>query len=386
MAVPHKDRLFPDLKYKAYLNNAAVAPLSKPVRANIQHLMEAYGSGGVKGLIPAMSEKDQLRANLARIINSPVSWIGITPSTTTGLLWIALEFPWQTGDKLVLVEGEFPGNIVPWQLAAQHYGLEILWLKPEDLLGPNASLDAVLAQKPKLMALSWVQYQTGLTVDLAFISALGRDHHMAVCLDAIQGLGPLRLDLAQTPIDFVCCGGHKWLMGPEGCGFVSAAPHWVDRFNPVYEGWLGVENPIDFLLDGEGLVNYQKPFRRDSSRVELSTANQLGIAGLRAATDILLEVGLEEVSERALAFAHSLRHGLLDLGLPVHTEATQGAIVSFQPEPVFGTVRQIMLAYEQHSVIGATPDGHLRFSPHFWQEWEEIDLCLEASRQIFNPA
>lgn len=368
-----KEKYFPDLEPSAYLNHAGISPLARPVTAAIQRTSEAYARGGSRALRHALAEREALREQLARLAGVDPSWIGITQSTSTGLLWVAMGFPWRRGDRVALLRGEFPANILPWQLAASLYGLEIQWL---DLAELKAICRSGAWQPPRLLALSWVQFQTGEALCLAELAHLRKISACAVCLDAIQGLGALTMDWQAHPLDFACGGGHKWLLGPEGCGYVIASPDWVSAFRPVCEGWLGLEHPVDFLLEGGGRLDYQRPLRKEVSRIEFCAQNQLGISGLRAATAMLLELGAQEVSARVLAAAASLREGLIRRGLPL--AAHRSGIVSFIPAPGSADLRQLLGQLENCGVVGASPDGHLRFSPHFHSAEREVAHALHA--------
>jgi selenocysteine lyase/cysteine desulfurase len=368
-----KEKYFPDLEPAAYLNHAGISPLARPVLAAIQRTSEAYARGGSRALRHALAEREVLREQLARLAGVDPTWVGITQSTSTGLLWVAMGFPWRQGDRVALLRGEFPANILPWQLAASLYGLEIQWL---DLAELKAICCGATWQPPRLLALSWVQFQTGEAVSLAELAKLRKISGCAVCLDAIQGLGALTMDWQANPLDFACGGGHKWLLGPEGCGYVIASPEWVSNFRPVCEGWLGLEKPVDFLLEGPGLLDYQRPLRRAVSRIEFCAQNQLGISGLRASTGMMLELGAQEMSSRILATATSLRQGLTRRGLALGSH--HSGIVSFLPGPGSSDLRQLLGELETSGVVGASPDGHLRFSPHFHTSEVEVALALSA--------
>jgi selenocysteine lyase/cysteine desulfurase len=71
-------------------------------------------------------------------------------------------------------------------------------------------------------------------------------------VDGIQGVGALPLSVGNSGIDFLSNGGHKWLMGPQGCGFMYISPVLFERLKPAFAGWLSVKdswNFFDYRLD-----------------------------------------------------------------------------------------------------------------------------------------
>ena len=130
------------------------------------------------------------------------------------MVTIAEEYPWEKGDRIVLIKGEFPTNVVPWLNAAKRNDVAVDWVELEDVLEESPAFKAAVTAKTRLLAVSWVQFQTGKITPLAHLSHLRAKYNLHICVDAIQGLGPLRMNLAETPLDFVVTGGHKWLMSP----------------------------------------------------------------------------------------------------------------------------------------------------------------------------
>ncbi len=375
-----KGELFPDLQFEAYLNHASVSPLNARAAAAMNRMMRRYAQAGVMAWGDSVACRDRLREKLATLTGADAGDIGLVSNTSQGLQIAAQEYPWREGDRLILLRGEFPGNIVPWLQAAKRFRLQPIWLDPDDLANRTAAFEAAMAQKPRLIAVSWVQYQTGAVQPLAQLSALRADYGVHICVDAIQGLGPLTLDLAKTPVDFICGGGHKWLMSPEGTGWLYIHPDRIGEMNPTLAGWLSQENPIDFLVDGEGLVDYEKPMRREANRVEGATMNSFGFAGMEASVDLFLELGPAWVAQSVARLADLCRQGLRELGAAPFTRRADAGIVSFKPPP--GEIRRFARSLATRGVIVATPDGWLRVSPHFYNRERDIELLLDGVQSL----
>ena len=104
---------------------------------------------------------------------------------------------------------------------------------PEDLIEAIDSTTRVLA-------ISHVEFASGFRNDLDVLVEICHGRGVALCVDAIQGLGPLPIDVRKTPIDFLAADGHKWLLGPEGAGLLYVRRDWIDRLRATGVGWHSV--------------------------------------------------------------------------------------------------------------------------------------------------
>src|SRR5512146_1853939 len=117
--------LFPSLGPAAYLNHAGVSPPSTVVRGAITGLLDAYAASGAAATAAVLAIRTRLRDNAARLLGVSPADVGLTSGATHGIQAIALSMPWRSGDRVVLLEGEFPANVTPWQRAAELFGLAI---------------------------------------------------------------------------------------------------------------------------------------------------------------------------------------------------------------------------------------------------------------------
>lgn len=214
--------LFPNLEARAYLAHAAISPASRPVQEAVAAVLDAYGRRGAGALLEWLPVRERLRQRLARLIQARPQDLALVPNTTHGVLDIALCFPWNPGDRVLTFQGEFPANVTPWMQA----GVEVSFLPLPRVRNPEilSALEAELEQGVRLVAVSAVQFQTGLAMPLREMGALCRRYGAALFVDAIQAAGVVPLDVQAAGIDFLTCGSHKWLMGMEGSGFLYVSP------------------------------------------------------------------------------------------------------------------------------------------------------------------
>lgn len=326
--------LFPDLQAKAYLNHAAISPPSLPVRAAV--------------------------------------------------LDVALCFPWQRGDRVVLMRGDFPANVTPWQRAAATFGLEIEWIEGDGFFAPEralADLDAILRRGVRLVAVSAVQFQTGLRLPLRALADLCHRHGAELFVDAIQAVGGLPVDVTATGVDYLAAGAHKWLMGIEGAGFLYIAPTRVAALRPVVASWLSHEDAARFLFEGEGHLRHDRPIRHRADFLEIGVMGSTSYAALHAAVAILLDLGPASIHAHVQTILDPLEAALTAHGFTsvrASDPALRSNILSVRP-PAHLDLAAAAKAFDAAGVACATPDGFLRFSPHWHNSAADVaaaETCL----------
>lgn len=308
---------------------------------------------------------ESLRTSTARLIGAHRDEIAIVKNTSEGIATVALGLEWKPGDRVVAFREEFPANYYPW-LRLERRGVRVEWLSIYD---PMERIDAA-ARGAKLLAISFVNYLSGHRVDLKAIGEVCRRHGVFYFVDAIQGLGVFPLDVEKAHIDALAADGHKWLLGPEGCGVLYVRREWQDRIEPVEFGWTNVAGFADY-------GSRDMTLRGDAGRYECGTLNTIGIFGLEASIRFLLETGVERVSEAVSALAGQLIRGARELGyevLGVDGPEARSGIVSVRSDGM--DARVLVARLKDAGVIAAPRQGYARLSPHFYISPAEIDRVL----------
>ena len=180
-----------------------------------------------------------LRCDLARLIGAAPEEIAFVASTTHGLGLVAEGFPWRSGDSVVTAAEEYPSNIYPWMnLASRGVTLRLVPSRAGRIWVDD--LAAAIDGSTRVLTISHVEFASGFKNDLDRLVELCRERNVALCLDAIQGLGPHVIDVRRTPVDFLAADGHKWLLGPEGAGLLYVRGEWIERLRPLGVGWHSV--------------------------------------------------------------------------------------------------------------------------------------------------
>jgi selenocysteine lyase/cysteine desulfurase len=377
--------LFPDLVPRAYLNHAGISPPSLTVQRAVAAMVDAYARKGGEAVGDAVRLRSRLRELLARLLGAAARDIALTSGTSAGLQAIALSYPWRAGDRPLLFDGEFPANVSPWLRAAERFGLEPRWLPLSpfaegDGSGGLARVEAELRRGVRLVAVSAVQYRSGLAMPLAELASLCHAHGAELCVDAVQACGVVPIDAPALGIDFLAGGAHKWLMGLEGAGFLWIRPGRLEELHPVTTGWLSHEEAASFLLDGPGLLRYDRPLRVRADRLEGGSSSAMSQAALHASLEIILELGVEAIRDHVASYLDRLEPILLERGfesLRLPDEPRRSGILSVLP-PSGRTSREVREQLASRGVAVATPDGALRFAPHWPNALGEVEQVAEA--------
>jgi selenocysteine lyase/cysteine desulfurase len=305
------------------------------------------------------------RVSAASLIHAHRDEIAIVKNTSEGIATIALGLDWQPGDKIVAFREEFPANYFPW-LRLESKGVKIEWLSVFD---PLDRIDEAV-RGAKLLAISYVQYLSGYRADIEAIGEICRRHGCFYFVDAIQGLGVFPLDVRRCRIHALAADGHKWLLGPEGCGVLFVDRSWQDRIEPVEFGWTNIAGYNDYSCRDMAL-------REDAGRYECGTLNTISIYGLRAAIELILEVGVERIGPVVQGLADCLAEGAMAKGYETmipRTAATGAGIVSIRKPSL--DARMVVSELRRHGITAAPRQGWARLSPHFYVSQEAIERVI----------
>lgn len=298
--------------------------------------------------------------------------IALLKNTSEALSVVAHGLAWQAGDNVVISDQEFPSNRIVWQ-SLQDQGVETRCVDLTRGASPEQALGACMDARTRLLAVSSVQYASGLRLDLDQLGTLCRERGVLFCVDAIQSLGALPLDVQTCGADFVMADGHKWLLGPEGCAVFYVRPQVREKLRLRQYGWHMVEDHLNFSRQDWQVA-------ASARRFECGSPNMLGIHALSASIALLAEVGMEEVATRVLSNSAYLMEALGDLpDIEILTPQQPGryaGIVTFRHTHVDpAQLHRNLLA---RNVICAQRGGGVRFSAHFYVTRAQLATAVAA--------
>src|SRR5438128_3626472 len=365
---------FPITRRYAYLDHAAIAPLATPVRSTMEVFLtrqseEPFDREHWERL------RGQVRNRVAELVMARAESITFIKNTTTGLGLVAAGLDWEPGDNVVGVDREFPANIYPW-MDLRRKGVELRLYRADNGRIEVGALSRLCDRRTRVLAVSAVQFWNGFRVDLGALRTALYGKDVLLIVDAIQAVGALRIDLGQLPVDFLCAGAQKWLLGPIGAGFAYVGPRMLERLHPAIVG-------ADSVVRDEEYFDYELTLKPDARRFEEASPNYPGILGMGAAVNLLLRAGPSAVEDVVLRLADRLREELPRRGYELLVgpgrPSERSGIVSFR--------HPRMVPVELHArrrdagIIISVRGDFLRASTHYYHRDYVFDRILEALPQ-----
>ena len=363
--------LFPVTRNLVYLNHAAVGPLSiRAFEAMERHARDQRDFGALHWKA-WYAEIDRLRESMARLINAEPQEIAILKNTSEGLSFVAQGLRWEEGDNVVTTALEFPSNWTPWKrLEARGVECRVAALPTVE------ELDKVIDDRTRLLTVSSVAFHNGFLADLDAIGALCSRRDVLFCVDAIQSAGVLPIDVRRSNIHFLAADGHKWMCGPEGAAIFYVAAEKRELLDVVESGWWNIQRGGKFIGCGTEWLP-------DSRRFEAGSLNTNGVFGLRAALDLIHEIGVATIAGQAVSVTAMLADALEELGWQVRSPfPIASSIVGAAPPESDRTLLWWHRQLEERHVVCAPREGMLRFSPHFYNDAGDVERVAGILRKL----
>ncbi|MCP5064234.1 MAG: aminotransferase class V-fold PLP-dependent enzyme [Ignavibacteriae bacterium] len=361
---------FPYLKTgKIYFNHAAVSPLPTYVTEKVNHYIFERSETEINNHKAGLENIANLKNQLSNLLNTEPERIAFTKSVTDSLNILAQGIDWKPGDRIILNDIEFPANVYPF-LNLKEYGVEIDFVKSQNGSVLIEDIEKLITPRTRLLSISFVQFLTGFRADLKSIGELCENNNIIFCVDAIQGAGVVELDVADMKIDFLAGGSHKWMMGLMGVGYLFVTKELQDRIAQKTTGWLSVE-------DEWNLLDYQLKYRSDADRFHTGTYSMIGITALNASMEFFKIVGFEIIEKLILDNTEYFISELNEIGINQMMQNSNrsnlAGIVTFTMENSEDVFKRLV----EKNIVGSLREGMIRFSPHFYNTKEEIDVVIE---------
>lgn len=368
---------FPLTDELIYLNHAAVGPWPKRTGDAVIKFAEQNTRYGSHFYLDWLNKESQLRSQLQMLLNAPsADDIALVKNTSEALSFVAYGLSWQAGDNIVSSNEEFPSNRLPWQSLADQ-GVEFRQADLNSADTPEDALFALVDANTRLLTISSIQFASGLRMDLERIGAFCKQRGILFCIDAIQSLGAVQFDVQAYQVDFVMADGHKWMFGPEGLGVFYTTPEVRDKLKLTQYGW-------HMMKDTHNYENKPWEAHPTARRFECGSPNMLGIHAFSASLSLLLEIGMDRIEADVLARSDYLKNAIeqkKELVLLSDKQARlKSGIVTFKHRTVAN--EELYRHLQRNGVVCAPRGGGIRFSPHFYNTFEEIDRALKLATSL----
>lgn len=375
--IPSQRHLFEIPDEIAYLNCAYMAPQ-----------MKAVSAAGVEGLkrkanpwrISAQdffSEAAEARRLFAELIGASAADVAIVPSASYGIAVAAANVPAVAGDRILLLEDQFPSNVYAWLELARSAGAEVVTVaRPPDMDWTNALLREV-DEKTAVVAIPHVHWTDGTRVDLEAVGAACRDVDAALVLDATQSVGALPFSVQAVQPDFLIAAAYKWLLGPYGLAFMYVSERFQDS-QPIEHNWITRKNSEDF----SGLVRYTDEFQEGAVRFDVGQRSNFTLLPMAiAALKQVHRWTVADIAGTLTALTTELAHGATELGLRVAPESHRSPHLIGLGFPGRMPDRLLQELADNHIYVSIRGTS-MRVSPHVYNTLKDVRRLLEVLENI----
>lgn len=359
---------------KIYFNHASISPLSTEVTAKVDEYLKMRSVTDIENYELVMQTTARVKEKIASLVHTTSDRIAFVDNTSNGLNILAQGIQWKTGDRIILNDIEFPSNVYPF-MNLRSQGVEVDFVKSKDGVVSAEAIIKSITPQTRLVSISYVQFLSGYRADLAMIGDYCSRHNIIFCVDGIQGVGALQLNVHDCHIDFLACGTQKWMMGLMGLAFVYISDRLQETLQPKYVGWMSVENTWE-------LLNYDFVLKKTADAFQNGSFSVIGVVGLSGALSLFEQAGYKEIENTILSNAGYFTERLSELGftLPAaaYPEKHRSGIVSFKTDKA----KLIFNELKNKDIVCSLREGMIRFSPHFYNTREEIDRTIEVIKKI----
>lgn len=379
----------PGTRTTVHFNHAGASlPSAATLDAIQAHLRREAKHGPMEAGVAARAHTEQARQLAAQLLNAQPGEIALTGGNSPG--WgaaFAALGPWRPGDRILVGRHEWGGNLAAMRLAAQRAGASIETIPSDDSGCVDAdALRAMLDERVRLVALTWLPANGGLINPAAAIGRVTRAAGVPYFIDAAQAVGQVPIDVAEVGCDVLSGAGRKALRGPRGTGLLYVRREFLPRLTPAFVD----THSAPLGADGEPQL------RDDATRFESAEASMALRAGLANALQEALDIGLEAIRARIDLVAQALRAELRAIaGIEVLDQGRElSGLVSFNlaghdPAAVQRTLAAQGITIGSNGVpytpldMNARGLAHIaRASVSYLTRDEEIDRLLDALRAL----
>ncbi|MEQ9102834.1 MAG: aminotransferase class V-fold PLP-dependent enzyme [Imperialibacter sp.] len=367
-------KAFPLQDKRVYFNNGTFGPSPTPVLDTIKKYLDETNSSGEYG------HTDKAREVLATFVGVKTEELSLTHNTTEGINIVTWGLPLKAGDEVIVTLHEHVGNALPWLNRAKLHGIVLKPFEPAMTADENlARIKALVTPKTKVIAIPHITCTTGLVLPIKEITAWARSKSIFTAIDGAHGSGTFNLNLRELGCDFYATSCHKWMLGPNGTGFLYVREELLDTLQ-AYQvgaysdtGWDLYSNPPQM-----------GPNVPTAHRFDYGSQSKPMYMGAAASAEFHSSVGKEKIENRVKELSSLLFDGLsqfkqkLNILTPVE-EASRICMITFKPKNI---------GYKEFNTLGAkasfrlrvVPESHLdaiRVSTHIYNSKAEVERFVE---------
>ena len=316
---------------------------------------------------------EKSRQLFARLVGGEADGVALVPSVSYGIAVAAANVPVREGQKILILEDQFPSNVYSWRELAQHSGANLVTVaRPADHDWTSAVL-AHLDENTAVVAVPNCHWTDGSLLDLASIGERAREAGAALVVDGIQSLGAHPFDARQVRPDFLAASAYKWLLGPYGVGFLYVGEEWREG-TPIEHNWINRRGSDDFSR----LVGYQDAFQPGARRYDVGERSNFALLPMaNEALRQILHWGVENVSATIGVLTALVEREAKDRGVEA-IPAKMRARHMIGLKHGSGSPEDLAAQLAAQNVFVSVRGETVRVSPHLYNTEEDINRLFAA--------
>ena len=352
-------------------------PKSTPVVDEVVRLARLTESAGT--LNPDVQDElwrmyEKARDGVARLLSADRNEIAMTRHVTEGMNIVATGMDWSPGDEVIISDEEHPGGSLPWMNLARRRGINVKMVEMTyDLDELLSRLENLIGPKTKIVSLSHISTVSGFLMPAKEITEFVHKKGIPIVFDGAHAGGLVEVNVKEIGCDFYTTCGHKWLMAPQGTGFLYVDKKRLDELQVTWVGAATTEN-----WDLPTLTFDPKP---NADKFEYGTRDLTVYGGLSVALDISEEIGIDNISARSTKLATIMKNKVADMPFfeimtPMDSNLSTGIVTLIDQRNNSENPSERLL--KDHNIIITGKNEWTRISfPYFTRE-EEVDNLAEA--------
>ena len=322
-------------------------------------------------------EVEEVRALFARLVGGDADGVAIIPSVSYGISVAAANVAVGEGEKIVILEDQFPSNVYAWRNLAEQSGARLITVpRPEDFDWTRVLLEEIDAETA-VVAVPNCHWTDGSLVDLVRVGEGASAAGAALVVDAIQSLGAHPFDVSEVRPDFLVATSYKWLLGPYGIGFMHVGEEYREG-NPIEHNWINRRGSQDF----SGLVAYQDVFQPGARRYDVGERSNFALLPMAAeALRQLIDWEVQNVSETIGTLTDLIEEKAKKRGIgtiPKRRRARHLIGLMLGPDAPDDLATQLTV----HNVFVSVRGESVRVSPHLYNTERDVDLLFDVLDRV----
>ena len=308
-----------------------------------------------------MESKAEAKSYAAALIGASSEHIAFTTDVSVSMNFVADKIDPKT--EIVLLRGDFPSVNLPWMTR----GFSVTWIsKNADNSVSKAAIEEAIGDGNKALAISWVQYSSGFTLDMQWLSALCRNKNTLLLVDATQAVGAIPVDMQKTPVDMLVASCFKWQGGGYGISIYYENPD---------VGFVREAKSIGWNTLKQFGKDYEQANRHQQARaIEGGHAKYANVAALEHGLREMHEIGLHQIYQRVQELRKYLIGGLKGIKVSFHSPVdlpNQSAIVCIKAS------QALYDHLNQQDIKCTKREDYIRLSVHYYNNEGDIDFLID---------